>query len=137
MKNLKTIEEFIAKHHLLTLATLYKNIPQCCSLFYCYNPKNNTFIVASDTKTNHIQNTLLDPHVGCSIALETSEIGKIEGVQIEGVLQPLNEKKERLLYFKKFPYALALQPTLWQIVPSRFKYTSNRLGFGKKLIVEF
>ena len=47
---------------------------------------------------------------------------------------PLEDKELKKLYFKAFPYALALSPKLWQIKVNYFKMTDNRLGFGKKII---
>ena len=47
----------------------------------------------------------------------------------------MNQKKElKKLYFKAFPYAIAMNPALWQIKIDYFKMTDNKLGFGKKII---
>jgi hypothetical protein len=43
-------------------------------------------------------------------------------------------KDEKSVYFKRFPYALAMNPTLWKIKVEFFKLTDNRLGFGKKIM---
>ena len=137
MSDLEHIERFIAKHHLLTLSTCSDTKPFCCSSFYAYDTNTKSFIIAGDEKTTHIQNALVNPNVAANIHLETKEIGKIEGLQIEGTLQRCEDKELQQLYFKTFPYALAMRPTLWQLRPSRFKLTDNRLGFGKKIIFEF
>ena len=137
MSDLEQIERFIAKHHLLTLATCNDTKPFCCSSFYTYDKKTKSFIIAADKKTTHIKNVLANPNVAANIHLETKEIGKIEGLQIEGTLQLCEKKELQQLYFKAFPYALAMRPTLWQLQPSRFKLTDNKLGFGKKIIFEF
>ncbi len=134
MSDLERIERFIAKHHLLTLATCADGKPYCCSSFYAYDNQTKSFIIAGDTKTTHIQNVLKNPHVAANIHLETDNIGKIEGLQIEGILTTCEEKRLQTLYFKTFPYALAMRPTLWLLRPGRFKLTDNTLGFGKKII---
>ena len=54
-KTLEKIELFISKHHQLSLATSADNIPQSATLFYAYDNVAVSFIVASDTKTEHIQ----------------------------------------------------------------------------------
>ena len=69
---------------------------------------------------------------GGTVHLETDVIGKIQGVQFKGKM--LESRDVRKVYLKRFPYALALNPTLWSIEVSSFKMTDNRLGFGKKII---
>jgi len=136
MNDLKIIEDFIQKHHILTLSTLGENGVDSCSAFYAYDPQTHSCIIASDKKTTHIQNILQNNTVAVTIHLDTTEVGKIEGLQAKGDVLEIKDPKLKKIYFKRFSYALALRPTLWQIKLSWLKYTSNRLGFGKKLIVD-
>ncbi len=130
--NLEKIEKFLAKHHTLSLSTCKDNICSTCTLFYAYDKEENCFIVASDEKTEHVQNLFFNPNVSGTIHLETELVGKIQGVQFKGKM--LTCKDEKRIYLKRFPYALAMNPTLWKIEVEFFKFTDNRLGFGKKLI---
>ena len=132
-KNLEKIEQFIEEHHVLSLATTGKEL-SVCSLFYTYDKESHSFIVASSKDTLHIQNIQISSDVAGNILLETKEVGKIQGLQFGGICHAVSEKRLKLLYFKHFPYALALTPKLWQIRVNFFKLTDNRLGFGKKLI---
>lgn len=136
MNNIEYIEKFIAKHHLLTLATCNKDAVYCSSAFYVYDADLQSFIIASDTHTTHIQNALQNDKVAANIHLETKEIGKIEGLQIEGTLHRCDSASSKKLYFKRFPYAKALAPTLWELKVRRFKLTDNKLGFGKKIVLD-
>ena len=129
---LQTIETFIAKHHVMTLATSYDDAPQCCNLFYAYRSFETLFVVASDPKTEHMQNVMRNPHVAGTIVLETKTVGKIEGLQFKGTMREATEA-EAAAYFKSFPYAKVMAPKLWAVVPVEMKLTDNRLGFGKKL----
>ncbi len=133
-RNLEKIAGFIKEHHLLTLATSFENNPQCSNLFYASLEDENSFIVASDEKTEHIQNVLRNPQVAASIALETTVIGKIQGFQIKGLISSVEDERAKKIYFKAFPYARVMKPTLWRITVQTMKLTDNRLGFGKKLI---
>jgi len=131
----KTLEKaalFLSKHHLLSLATSADNTPQSASLFYAYSSEDIAFIVASDIKTEHIQNVLLNNTVSGTVALETDEIGKIEGIQFKAKMYRVSHE-EGSLYFKAFPFAKVMNPQLWSIVLEDIKLTDNRLGFGKKL----
>ncbi|MEE8588364.1 MAG: pyridoxamine 5'-phosphate oxidase family protein [Sulfurimonadaceae bacterium] len=131
-KTLEKIEVFLAKHHLLSLATSADNVPQSASLFYAYDAEKVAFVVASDTKTEHIQNVLANENVSGTVALETDEVGKIEGIQFKAKMKMITHK-EGALYFKAFPFAKVMNPQLWSIELEDIKLTDNRLGFGKKL----
>jgi len=129
----ENIIAFLKKHHLLTLATSYDNMPYCASCFYTFLKETVTFVIATDvTKTRHGKEAMQNPCVAGTIALETKLIGKIQGVQFTGIFKEANEE-ERKAYFKRFPYALAMQPELWSITVTYLKFTDNTLGFGKKL----
>lgn len=131
-KTLEKIELFLSKHHLLSLATSADNVPQSASLFYAYDSANIAFIVASDTKTEHIKNVLVSNNVSGTVALETDEVGKIEGIQFRAKMRMVTHK-EGSLYFKAFPFAKVMKSQLWSVELMDIKLTDNRLGFGKKL----
>ena len=132
--SLAEIKEFISEHHILTIATCKDNTPQCATVFFAYDSDEVAFVIASDKKTKHIQNILENNLVAGTIALETKIIGKIQGIQFQGKIYISEAKKDKNLYFKTFPYALAMNPTLRKIKLTDIKLTDNRLGFGSKLI---
>ncbi|MEA1916581.1 MAG: pyridoxamine 5'-phosphate oxidase family protein [Campylobacterota bacterium] len=129
----KKIVTFIGKHHLLSLATCSESKVDICSLFYAYNKKENYFVVASDEKTTHIKNIRKNSNISLSIALETKLVGKIQGLQIDAVINSSTCNNVKMLYLKTFPYSVAFDLTLWKIEPLHVKFTDNTLGFGKKL----
>ena len=127
---------FIRKHHVLTLATSSGNQPWCANCFYVYMEDRNLFVFTSDTSTRHISDTREQPLVAGSIVLETEKTGKIRGLQFQGRIsrpEPALHKIVRAAYLKRFPVAMLMKTTLWVVEPDLFKYTDNRLGFGKKL----
>ena len=133
----KKIISFIRKHHILTLATAHQNIPYCCTCFYVYREKENDFIVTSDLHTRHVKELLTQPAVAGTIALETTMVGKIQGVQFTGTIAKITREEFnyiRLYYIKKFPVATLSKLVLWQIKPDLIKFTDNRLGLGKKMV---
>lgn len=133
----KSLEKFIAfieQHHVLTLATCDGETLSACSLFYAYSSENHCFVVASSDDTLHIQQINTNNNIAGNILLETKEVGKIQGLQFRGKFVENDSKELRNLYYKTFPYALAMQPKLWKIEIEYMKLTDNRLGFGKKLI---
>lgn len=130
--NLKRIEAFIKKHHVMSLATSSDDEISVCNLFYAY--KNSSFVVASSYDTTHIKHILKNKKVAGSIVLETKIVGKIEGLQFVGEADVLRDETLEKAYFKAFAYAIALKPTLWKIRVDSFRLTDNKLGFGKKII---
>ena len=130
--------DFINEHHVLTLATCVDSTPYCSNMFYVYSEDENIFVFASDRETRHIKEALINRTVAGSIALETEIIGKIQGLQFCGQMKELSGKlklKAKILYLKRFPYAVLSGTPLWGIEPDYFKLTDNRLGFGKKIIM--
>lgn len=132
--DLEKISLFLDEHHVMSLATTDFKDLSVCSLFYAYSKEKNTFVVASSDETTHIEHIKQNADVAGNILLETKTVGKIQGVQFRAAFSPLKDVELKKLYFKTFPYALALSPKLWQIKVNYFKMTDNRLGFGKKII---
>ena len=135
----KRIIKFIKKHHVLTLATSSGNQPWCANCFYVYIEGQNLFVFTSDDSTRHINDTREQNLVAGSIVLETEIIGKIRGLQFQGFISKPDQKlhkRVKTAYLKRFPVAMLMKTTLWVVEPIIFKYTDNRLGFGKKLFWE-
>ena len=118
----------------MSLATFYDDDLSACSLFYVWSEEKLSFVVASSFDTTHIKHIQKNSKIAGNILLETKEVGKIQGLQFKGEFLPLNDDKLKSLYFKAYPYALAMLPALWQIRVNHFKLTDNRFGIGKKLI---
>lgn len=130
----KKIEDFIKKHHVLTLATATEQgEPYCCNCFYAYDASSAAFIFTTDTTTHHGQMMLKNSRVAASIVLETRTVGKVQGLQIVGRSVRAKEG-DRLSYIKEFPYAAVTDLSLWRVEADMMKLTDNTLGFGKKLI---
>lgn len=136
----KRVTQFIAEHHVLTLATCADSQPYCCNCFYVYLPEEKCFAFTSDVKTRHGQEALNNTQVAANIVLETKTVGKIQGLQITGrAVQddelPLTAQAKKA-YLKAFPFAVLKKADLWLLHADFMKMTDNRLGFGKKLVWE-
>jgi hypothetical protein len=133
----KRITDFIHKHHIFTLATSAGNVPYTCTCFYVYIENLNLFVFTSDHGTRHVDEMQAQPLVAGAIALETTMIGKIQGIQFTGFSTELSGElyeKAHKCYLGKFPVAGFKKLVLWGIIPDFIKMTHNRLGFGTKLI---
>jgi len=135
----KRIVDFINEHHVLTLATSFDEEPWCANCFYVYLPEENSFVFTSDFNTKHIKNASHNIYVAGTIVLETSVVGKVQGIQFQGIISEpkgIFLEKVKKEYLKKFPIAMLMDTHLWVVDLTFIKMTDNRLGFGKKLIWE-
>ena len=133
------IIHFLNGHHLLTLATSQNNTPYCCNLFYVYDQVSNQLIFSTETKTKHAQDFITNTNVAGSVALETKNVSKIQGVQLLGTIEELKGERLKIAkeqYIKAFSYAANMDLHLWVMPLNFIKMTHNKLGFGKKLIWE-
>lgn len=133
----KRIATFIHEHHVLTLATCFEEEAYCSNVFYVYLEEENCFVFTSDEKTKHISDISHNLFVAGSVVLETETVGKIQGLQLQGMAFEATgdfKRKAKKAYLKRFPYAILASTPLWAVEMTYAKFTNNTLGFGKKLI---
>ena len=130
----KRIVDFMARHHVLTLATATaEGTPYCAACFYAYDKRRNIIIFTSDETTLHAQQMAANSTVAVAINLETRIVGKVQGIQICGTARR-GDEADKSIYIKRFPYAALAPLNIWVVEPTFMKLTDNTLGFGKKLI---
>ena len=128
---------FFRKHHVLTIATAIENIPWCANCFYVYLEEENVLVFTTDDDTRHGKEFIKNPTVAGSVVLETIVIGKIRGIQFQGIVSEAGGEmllKARRAYLKRFPVAVLMDTHLWVVKLTLIKMTDNRLGFGKKIV---
>jgi len=133
----RRVIRFFRKHNVLTIATAVDNEPWCANCFYVYLEEENTLVFTTGNDTRHGKEFAKNPLVAGSVVLETLAIGKIRGIQFQGIVsEPQGEmlSKARWAYLKRFPLAVLMDTHLWIVKLTYIKMTDNRLGFGKKLI---
>jgi uncharacterized protein len=133
----KRITSFFRKHHVLTISTSVNNEPWCANCFYVYVAEGNALVFTTDPETRHGKEFLINNLVAGSVVLETSVIGKIRGIQFQGIVsEPQGDlaEKARKAYLKRFPVAMLMDTHLWIVELTHIKMTDNRLGFGKKIV---
>ena len=131
------IIKFFRKHHVLTIATSVENEPWCANCFYVYLEEENSLVFTTDYETRHGQEFLKNSLVAGSVVLETMVVGRIRGIQFQGIIsEPAGDllSRAKSSYLKRFPVAALMETRLWVVKLTRIKMTDNRFGFGKKLI---
>jgi hypothetical protein len=131
------IIKFFRKHHVLTICTSVNNEPWCANCFYAYLEEENSLVFTTGGETRHGKEFALNPIVAGSVVLETIVIGKIRGIQFQGIVsEPEGDllSKAKSGYLKRFPVAALMDTRLWVVKLTNIKMTDNRFGFGKKLL---
>ncbi|MBK7132237.1 MAG: hypothetical protein IPH69_05235 [Bacteroidales bacterium] len=131
------IVKFFRKHHVLTIATTVNNEPWCANCFYVYLEEENSLVFTTGGDTRHGKEFGLNTLVAGTVVLETMVIGKIRGIQFQGIVsEPEGEllSKAKRAYLLRFPVAALMDTRLWVVKLTYLKMTDNRLGFGKKLV---
>lgn len=137
MKVDKRIVSFIQSQSVLTLATSAYNIPYCAPCFYAYSENANALVFKSSAETNHIVQGVENQHVAGAVLPDKLVTGKVKGIQFSGTLDKVDAAIQddlQKVYYKKYPFALAMGGELWAIKLSWIKFTDNTLGFGTKVI---
>jgi len=127
------IVKFLKKMHLASVCTIDDDgQPYAFSAFYAFDEVNFSLLLASSDESSHVKFLKNSKLVAGTIALDTKIIGKIEGVQFQGAMSEASTSEQEI-YFKRFFYAKAMNPKIWSISLENVKFTSNTLGFGKKI----
>ena len=127
------IVKFLKKMHLASICVVDdEGQPYSFSAFYAFDEVNFSLLLASSDDSSHIKFLKNSKLVAGTVALDTKIVGKIEGVQFQGQMKEAKEN-EKEIYFKRFFYAKAMDPKIWCINLEKLKFTSNTLGFGKKI----
>lgn len=143
------IVRFIGRHRVLTLATADSAAGElwCCNLFYAYMPPasaalpdfaGGAFVFTSPETTRHAAMFSACPKVAGTVVLESKMVGRLQGLQLQGIVRRADTSPEMLAaakkaYLKRFPFAAPMLSDLWVLEMTRLKYTDNTLGFGTKL----
>lgn len=122
----------------MTIATISDmGSPRTANLFYAYDKESNSLIFTSSLSTAHGADMVRCGHVGANVVLETSKVGCIEGLQIEGIVRRADGDElsfAKRTYITRFPFAIVADLELWILRIDFLKMTDNKLGFGKKII---
>ena len=90
-----------------------------------------------DQTSENVQDFIENPEVAGTIALETKDVEKIQGVQLLGEIIELKGERLKVAtkkYLKEYSYARLMEIHLWAMQLAFIKITHNRLGFCKKFI---
>jgi uncharacterized protein YhbP (UPF0306 family) len=139
------VEEFLDRHHVMTLATAGSGAPWAAAVFYVRDGLRLYFV--SSPRSRHAQDLAANPRVAAAIQGECQGWTEIEGVQLEGRVAPVDDAelpRVRALYGARFPFLgnagevppailAALARVRWyELVPEALYLLDNSRGFGHR-----
>ena len=141
----RSIADYLAGHHVMTLATQSADGPWAAAVFYA-NDGDRLLFLSSPT-SRHCQNLALDPRCSATIHENYHDWSRIKGIQLEGlVIEARGEERDlaRRLYAQKFPFVgqlvdapaslvSALARVHWYVLlPKRMYFIDNSRGLGHR-----
>jgi len=88
------IVKFLKKMHLASVCAIDdEGQPYAFSAFYAFDELNFSLLLASSDDSSHIKFLKNSKLVAGTVALDTKIVGKIEGVQFQGVMREAKENE--------------------------------------------
>jgi uncharacterized protein len=130
------ITEFIESRHCMSISVCTPEGPWSATVFYVYDRESMRLIFVSDEQTRHGIAIQKNPKISGTISNDEFNILKIQGIQFEGdakLTDSIYTHKAKVLFLKKFPFAIVRKLTLWFVEPKHVKMTDNTLFFSAKI----
>ncbi|WP_417760937.1 YhbP family protein [Shewanella sp.] len=129
------IVAYLQRQHVLTLATQDADGLWCASCFYFFDATSVSCYLMTSDNSRHTHAMLAQPQIAGTIAEQTRNVAKIQGIQFTAIAKRVAEAEEKTIkdkYCEHFPVARLKSAPLWQLELHTIKMTDNLLGFGKK-----
>ncbi|QIW15314.1 hypothetical protein A4G20_02665 [Pasteurellaceae bacterium RH1A] len=137
------IQDFLHKHHVVSLATYANHQVWAASCFYVFDEANQRLLIMTAKKTLHAQNMLANPEIAGTIAGQPKKFGEIAGLQFSALAECLEEPTARQaaldLYSAKHPIAKLAKfasTEIWALHLTKLKHTENKTVFSQKTVWE-
>ena len=138
------VDDFLARHHVMTLATHGAQGPWAAALFYAR--QGDDLIFVSSPTSRHCSDCAVQPRCAATIQAQPQDWSGIQGVQVEGEVSELQGDERGLArqrYEERFPFArpggavaqiaAALARVRWyRLRITRLYFIDNRRGFGQR-----
>lgn len=141
----KRIEDFLDRHHVVSLATVGSQGAHAANLFYARD--GLTLIWMSDMDSRHSREIETDAKVAATVSAASIDFRTIQGLQIHGTAQRTSRAdRARLLSLleAKFPFLIELRDSpkalqqaqeraeIYRLQPTDIVLIDNTRGFGHK-----
>lgn len=138
-KEQKRIWSFVKSQTVLNFATSENDIPWCASCYYALEKEFKLLVFKTDMDSRHMKEAMKQLWVAGTVLPDKQKKGIVIGIQFQGKMVVEDEekiKKATKRYYKKFPFAKAMDGDIAVVELTHVKLTDNKLGFGKRLVWE-
>ncbi|TLD80675.1 hypothetical protein LS70_008885 [Helicobacter sp. MIT 11-5569] len=124
------IKKFLANSHLLTLSVIDCEQDLAAigvysaSCYYAFMVES--LLIKSSADSKHIKLAELNPNISVTIAKDSKNLSKIEGIQIKAYFRKALAK-EKKAYYARFPFARLGSGEIFALDILWAKYTNNAL----------
>ena len=143
-KRRDAVLDYLANHHVMTLATQGSAGPWAAAVFYVNDGFTLNFL--SSPRSRHGSDLAVDSRCAAAIHEDYSDWSDIKGIQLEGQVRMLSGSRQIEAisrYAVKFPVVrpdrapaliqAAVQRVAWyELVPGRCFFVDNSRGFGHR-----
>lgn len=129
------IAQFIARHHVVSLACHSEQDFWAASCFYAFEREKMRLILLTNRTTHHGIIWQQNPNVVGTISAQISDIHDIEGIQFSATARLLQGEEQAVgieQFYAKHTTAPKMQSDVWEIRFAYIKYTSNKVRFAEK-----
>ena len=144
------IGDFLAAHHVMSLATFSASGPHATNLFYTC--EKLALVWVSDPASQHSRDIEADPRVAATVAPDYSDFAVIQGLQIAGTARRIVAANDRMRHLAqieaRYPFLRQLaegpsklreayaRTAVYRLQPVRIVLIDNTKGFGHKETLE-
>ena len=134
----KRINRFIRGQKVATICCVENDSkPYCFSCFYAFDEVKMQLYFKSAAHTHHMQTLKERPFISGTILQDKLNPLALQGVQFSGLLIDKVEcATAKSAYHLRYPFALAMDGTVYTVELQWIKMTDNTLNFGTKLFWE-
>lgn len=122
------ILKFLGEQQIFTLSTCGDSGSFSAVCYYAFDEARRLILFSSRENTRHIQEALRQPQVSGTV-ISCSPGGIIKAVQFSGRFFSCTGKEKlaaAAVYYKKYPFAAAMQGKVWAIEPEWIRLGSNQ-----------
>ena len=126
------IAKFIKKQHAANICCVGENgQPHCFTCFFAFDEKKALLHYKTSPASNHAMQMIKNGNVAGTILPDKLNMMAVKGLQFNATLVKADEplaKNASTVYYKKYPFALAMGGEIWTIQLTNIKMTDS----GKK-----
>ena len=138
--------DFLASHHVMSLALCADGAPRCCSLMYVHDGFALSFVSDPDSRHSRIIDAAKGLPAAVTIAPDYDDFRAIRGLQLTGIVARAGSTEataalasfaRRYAFFRgeKPPALVAAmaKARLYRFTPACITFIDNTTGFGEKM----